>query len=56
MKTEKDTPREWIIENLVTDLDGRVYGCPSCPSCKEPTYGLERCAFCNQKLKEPKGE
>jgi hypothetical protein len=26
-------------------------GCPVCPICHEPTYSLDRCAFCGQRLK-----
>ena len=48
--------KEWIIGNWVAGLGGKVYGCPTCPVCREPTYSMDNCPFCNQILKEPKGE
>jgi len=50
------TPREWIYGNDVIGLDGEPYVVPTCPTCKEVTYGEPCCPFCGQALKDPPAE
>lgn len=52
-QNDKNIDKEWIIGNKTMSLNGDVYGVPTCPECKEPTYSEERCPFCNQSLKDP---
>jgi predicted nucleic-acid-binding Zn-ribbon protein len=48
---EKQIPKEPVmgseVLNAATD---KPYKVPSCPACGEPTYSLEWCAFCGQRL------
>ena len=50
---EKQIPKEPVMSNGVYDphIDGEMK-CPSCPAYDEPTYSLNFCNFCGQKLKE----
>ena len=49
----KDIAKEWVIGNEVCTPYDFVYGVPTCPTCGEVTYSMERCPFCNQLLKDP---
>ena len=49
---EKEMVKEPIFEINCVGIDGETpSGCPVCPACHEPTYSLEYCAFCGQRLK-----
>ena len=48
-----EIPKEWIRGNGVCDAFDQVNGMPTCPTCKEVTYGEPRCPFCGQLSKDP---
>ncbi|EHQ88233.1 hypothetical protein [Desulfosporosinus youngiae] len=45
-----ETPTEWILGNELVGIDDKPYRVPTCPTCKEPTYGESKCPFCGQAL------
>ena len=49
---DKEIVREPIFEYNCLRLNNKPSGCPVCPICKEPTYDLECCAFCGQRLEK----
>jgi len=44
--------REPIFEINCLSIGGQPSGCPVCPICKEPTYDMEHCNFCGQRLEK----
>jgi len=49
---DKEIVREPIFEINCLGLSGMPSGCPVCPICKEPTYDMEHCNFCGQRLEK----
>ena len=47
---DKEIVREPILEINCLSIGGQPSGCPVCPICKEPTYSMEHCPFCGQRL------
>ena len=49
---DKAIVREPIFEYNCLGLNDKPSGCPVCPVCKEPTYSMECCGFCGQRLEK----
>lgn len=52
MIDDKLIPKETVFEYNCIDVFGNPFGCPVCPTCRDPAYESDHCVFCGKAFKQ----